>query len=359
MMSPECGIDCKMQIEQHIKELAVSLNLPLCGIAAPELEPFQFEKFTDWINSGACADMEYLRREPQRRSSIIKVMPDVRSVVVFGLPYYSHIEKPQFTEPAGRISQYATGRDYHRIMESRLKEIIRRVPELSAAKNRIYVDYGPLLERAYAQAAGLGFIGKNNCLINTEWGSFFFIGIIATTLELERDKPQLKDCGRCRACLDACPAAALGEAYRLDARRCLSYHSVENRTEIPFEICESWHGDWIMGCDACQNACPYNRSIPETPEPECGEFKTSQYVPLTDFLLCDEATFLSRFEGSPLRRTGYAGMVRNCAIVAAHSPNRQKALEMLEKALALHMENDLLRKQILWAIGYVRDRIAD
>ncbi len=345
-----------MQTEQRIKELALELNLPLCGITSPQLDTLHYEKFRKWLESGALANMEYLGRDPQRRRSVLEIMPEARSVIVFGLPYSTGCNSPDSAELAGRISRYATGRDYHHILEKKLKEIIRRTPELASARNRIYVDYGPLLERAYAQAAGLGFIGKNNCLINPVWGSFIFLAEIVTELALEHDEACTHNCGDCRACLDACPAGALSEAYVLDARHCISFHSVENKTAVPPEVREKWSDNWIIGCDTCQNACPYNRNIPVTPEPECSGIFQSRHTELEKFLLCDEEAFNARFAGSPLRRAGYSAMARNCAIVAAHSPNKEAALELLEKALLLHRNNEMLKEHILWAIRRIGDK---
>ncbi len=330
------------------------MNIPLVGFASPDLPPEQYENYLNWLKDGNHSDMNYLARDPQRRKSVLEIMPEAKTVIVLGLPYYSKPQSPKPERFAGRVSQYATGRDYHRLMEKKTKRICREIEALSKSRCKAYVDYGPVMERAYAVSAGLGFIGKNSCLINPKWGSYFFLAIIITDLEIEQDKPMQRDCGKCRACLDACPTGALERPFILNSRKCLSYHSIENKGSIPEHVYKNWKGNWIFGCDTCQEACPYNKKAPETPEPDLRETKIESWVDIPSLFDIQAEEFKERFQGSPINRAGRTALLRNCAICLANS-GEEGVKTFIASAIEKESDEELLR-HLYWLQNKLKAR---
>jgi epoxyqueuosine reductase len=256
--------------------------------------------------------MDYLARKPELRSRPGELLPGARSALCLATPY-SPPSKELVPEGHGRVASYAWGRDYHNVLRKKLKKLVRIFTEQLAPGSRAmeFVDSGYLLERALARRAGLGFVGKNTMLISRRWGSYFFLSSILWTEELVPDEPVKPGCGSCRLCIDACPTGALVEPFRLDARRCLSYLTIEVRGAVPAGSPEKT-GDWVFGCDECQIACPYNgRSWPSVGDefsPAAGPGPT---LPLTEIVAMDEATFRGRYSGTPLMRAKWEGMQRN------------------------------------------------
>jgi epoxyqueuosine reductase len=254
-----------MSKAQKIKEKAKELGFELVGIIPADPAP-DFDFFRWWLDRGYAGTMGYLKRREEKRGDPKKVLPGVKSVICCGLNYYKE-------GPSGHpIARYAWGDDYHEVVGERLKKLERFITsELDpAARTRSYVDTGPVLERSYAARAGLGWIGKNTCLINNGLGSYLFLGEILTTLafeESEYDRPGLDQCGTCSKCLDACPTDALTEPYVLDSNRCISYLTIEYRGDFSPEQ-EAMVGSHLYGCDICQEVCPYNERIPVSPLPE-------------------------------------------------------------------------------------------
>lgn len=302
-----------------IKQKARMLGFDLVGIARAEPSLFQKE-YREWIDRGYAGEMHYLMRHLERRLDPQQLLPDARSIVVVAMNYYSDPAEGSgtpITDPDRAIfARYARGDDYHDVMTARLRALWQWVQTQAGAhaEGRVYVDTGPLLEREVAQKAGLGWFGKNTMLINTRRGSYFLLGEIVTNLVLEPDQPARGGCGTCRRCIDACPTGAIVEPYVLDARRCISYLTIELKGEIP----EEYHaaiaasGNRIFGCDICQEVCPFNlrRSVPAT-EPAFRAREVTDRPRLTDLLAMDEETFRQRFRGSPVKRARWHGLRRN------------------------------------------------
>ena len=295
--------------------------------------------------------MDYLERRRDIAEGIDAVLPGAKSAIVLALPYKSEEDSTLEPAPRGRISLYACGRDYHRSFEKRMKKLVKLLREYGDTP-KAYVDYGPVMERAYAQSAGLGFIGKNNCLINPTWGSWIFLGVILSRLELPVGRPISMDCGDCERCLKACPSGALKAPFCLDAGKCISYHSVENREEIPLEI-RPLMGRWILGCDACQQVCPYNNGVPLSP---CADFSAPRLPrrpSLSRFFNFNEESFLEAFAGTAAMRPGRRGLARNAAIAAANAGDIEFLPDLVE-ALAKEPDQNA-RIHMKWAIQKLRE----
>jgi epoxyqueuosine reductase len=259
--------------------------------------------------------MTWMEREPERRSDPRLVLPGARSVVVVAMNYYTP-HRHESAHGAGKISRYAWGDDYHDIVGARLASLQRwleqRVP---AAASLTYVDTGPILEKSWAQRAGLGWIGKHANVITPDRGSWVFLGVILTTALLDPDRPATDHCGTCTRCIEACPTDAIVQPGVVDANRCLSYLTIEHRGEITGPITSQFDG-WIYGCDVCQDVCPWNMKFAR-PSPEAGfQPREGQAAPrLTSWAAMTAEEFAARFAGSPIRRAKFAGLLRNISIV--------------------------------------------
>ncbi|HEV8439361.1 MAG TPA: tRNA epoxyqueuosine(34) reductase QueG [Methylomirabilota bacterium] len=285
-------------LEQGFDRVAV-------GPAAP---PEHGPALQRWIEAGYAGTMAYLGRRLGERLDPARVLPGAVSIVCVALNYYQGEGADPGCHP---IARYAWGRDYHDVMTPRLEQLAVYLHEASGARCRAYVDTGPVLERDLAARAGLGWIGKNTMLLHPRLGSWFFIGVLLTTAELEHDAPLPDRCGSCRACLDVCPTEAFVAPYVLDARRCISYLTIEHRGAIDPALHEAM-GEWQFGCDLCQSVCPWNRKTPGTRE---RAFMPAEPYPGAEAVveMSDEA-FRQRFSGTALLRAKAAGMRRNAAI---------------------------------------------
>jgi len=292
----------------RLVEQARTLGLGPAGVAPvrPELRQ---DYFLRWLADGRHGDMDWLARDPERRTTPLKVLPEARSILVFGLNYYQ-------PEPArrGRIAKYALGKDYHKVMMAKLKQICRSLRELGGV-NRPYVDTGPLLERPLAALSGIGWQGKNTMLLNREDGQWLFLGFILTSLEFPVPGAQPDRCGTCTRCLAACPTGAITAPYQLDARKCISYLTIEHKGPIP-ESYRRLIGDHLYGCDDCLDVCPWNKWARRTRE---AAFDPRPYPDLRDMLSMDEAAFRDCFAGSPIRRLGRARWLRNVSVVLGNT----------------------------------------
>ena len=334
-----------------IVERASAVGFDLCGIVRAEKFP-ELNLTQEWLARGFAGEMKYLadprRRDPQ------SVMPGIRAVIVCALNYNSPAPRsvnaliPENSEPRGWISRYAWGRDYHEVLQEKLQSLASSLSEHFSEPHeaRIYADTGPLHERVFAKHAGLGWLGKNTLLLNSKLGSWFFLGVILTTLDIpptlgpaESPAPDL--CGSCTKCIDACPTGALVEPYVMDARLCISYLTIELRGTIPEELRELM-GRHVFGCDICQDVCPWNRRAPVTPaaefqprtfpqpskaqpselgapvtkEPE----EDSLFLPKLEWLAAmNEDQFRALFRGSPVKRTKWRGLIRNACIALGNS----------------------------------------
>ncbi|MFM9040963.1 MAG: tRNA epoxyqueuosine(34) reductase QueG [Vulcanococcus sp.] len=248
----------QQQLAQAVKQQALSLGFDLVGIASAQgsariqLRSAALER---WLAAGHQAEMAWMQ-DPRRRD-LEALLPGVRSVVAVGLNYYVEADR---TADSLKVARYGWGRDYHRVIDGRLRALGRWLEtEVPGARWRACVDSAPMLDKAWAEEAGLGWIGKHSNLINREWGSWLLIGHLLTSLELPADAPAPSHCGACRACLDACPTGAIAEPFVVDARRCIAFHTIENRSaELPAAIANSLQG-WVAGCDICQDVCPWNQ----------------------------------------------------------------------------------------------------
>lgn len=302
---------------QRIIDRARALGFDAAGVAAAGDLEEDDHALTRWLSEGRHGGMAYMARDPDRRSRPRKILPGAKSVIVLAMNYApadSARGAARRAPATGRVSRYAWGRDYHDIIEKRhvqLEAFIRGSagPDVEF---RSYVDHGPILEKAFARQAGIGFIGKNTLLITEAFGSWVFLSVILTTLELEPGSARTSECGSCRACLDACPTGALAAPYALDANRCISYLTIENKTAIPDELKSRLEG-WVFGCDICQEVCPYNaRPEPAAVKEFHPDHGAGPWLDLKKVMALDsDEAFRAAFHGTPLLRPKRAGLQRN------------------------------------------------
>ncbi|MBU0983380.1 MAG: tRNA epoxyqueuosine(34) reductase QueG [candidate division Zixibacteria bacterium] len=307
---------------ETVKQLATEVGFDLCGITSPDTIPEVRTQYYNWLARKFHGEMSYLENEPERRTEPRRLMDGIGSIIMLGLNYY---QPDSETAPPGhgRVSRYARGRDYHKIIVGKTKKLIRRMRELTPAgesnEYKWYVDFGPVLERAYAEKAGLGFIGKNSMLISRAFGSWLFLSEVVTTLRLEPDDPRAINhgrCGSCTLCIDACPTGAIVEDRVVDATRCISYLTIERPTEIAEDLARGM-GNRIFGCDVCQDVCPHNHRAVVTGEKELlpshgvGEFLEARRV----LEMRTREEFLDLAAGTSLVRTRLEGLQRNARIV--------------------------------------------
>jgi epoxyqueuosine reductase len=338
------------KLTSTVKRAADDAGFELCGIAPTAHAP-ELDHFPAWIAAGHAGEMKYMEARDDhgdlQRASLARVAPWARSVVVCAInyntaqPYSTDLNDGDSTNASrGWISRYAWGHeDYHEAVLRRLRQVedaLRQAAEAGPSAEgaaelitRSYVDTGPIVERVYAKYAGVGWIGKNTCIINQKKGSWLFLGVILTSLELEPDVPAPDRCGTCTRCIVACPTDALIAPYQLDSNLCISYLTIEKRGEIPEEL-RPGVGRHVFGCDICQDVCPWNRKAPATSAAEFAP-RPELVNPALDWLAeISEEEFRHTFRGSPVRRTKRCGLRRNAVIAAGNSGNR-KFLPMLEK----------------------------
>ncbi len=298
-------------LARAVKDAARALGFDACGVAAVADEAD--DGFDAWLDAGHVAGMDWMRRTRDLRQNAALKLPGVRSVVVVAAGYAQ--QRPPAPPDHGKVALYACFRDYHRVLLPRVRLLGKRLTELApGTEHYACVDSGPVRERAWAARAGLGWIGKNSLLLHRELGSWLFLGALLTTAELAPDTPAADRCGSCRACLDACPTGAIVAPRVVDSNRCIAYHTIENRRDIPGDI-KKRLGDWVFGCDACQEACPWNRRAPETAEPDFRLRPGVAGPPLDELADMTEEAFGARFNGTPVRRAGLEGMRRNARAV--------------------------------------------
>jgi epoxyqueuosine reductase len=341
-----------------LKQKARQLGFSLVGIALPQ-PPLHFDVYLKWLQAGRQASMAYLadQRAVDRRADPELILPGCRSILVLGIPYSNpQANQPVVndTAPQGRIAAYAWGADYHLVLPERLRALVAFLEEQvgQPIPNRWYTDTGPILERELAMRAGLGWIGKNTCLINPRQGSYFLLAEIFLGLELPPDEPFTTDqCGSCTRCIEACPTNCIRSDRTLDAGRCISYQTIENKAEIPTDL-RPLTGDWIFGCDICQMVCPWNiRFAQSNGDPEFAERPGVLNQPLSQELALTPQEFNQKFKKSPLKRAKRRGYLRNVAIAAGNS-GRAELLPLLEEAQG--EAEPLVRESIQWAIDRIR-----
>ena len=304
-----------------IKAQALAIGFDRCGIAAAEAYP-ELGALRGWLARGYAGEMAYLARTADRRADVRHVLPSARSVIVTATvyntarPYSTEIDDPG----VARIARYAWGDDYHEIIAERLDQLVawmrNAAPEPFEA--RAYVDTGPVQERVFAQHAGIGWIGKNTCVIDESLGSWMFLSVILCSLDLPPDLPATDRCGSCTRCLDACPTGALTAPAELDARRCISYLTIELKTDIPAEHRQAI-GSHIFGCDICQDVCPWNRRAPESADPAWQPRPAFDGARLADLWRQDDDRWRETLRHSPLKRPKLTGLRRNLAIALGNA----------------------------------------
>jgi epoxyqueuosine reductase len=337
-------------LESEIKEQARAQGFELVGIAAAT--PAEgFDHMRDWLDKGFAGEMEYMHRQAEARQHPESILPGVRSIVMVGMNYKPD-EDP--TNPVGEIARYARGTDYHDVLWSRLNQLLAWLQiQRPGSRGRGVVDTAPLLERDFARRAGLGWFGKNTMLLNKRLGSYFFIGALLTDLELQPDTPhESSHCGSCTACLDACPTAAFVAPGVLDSRRCISYLTIELRGSIP-EALRPGMGEWLFGCDVCQEVCPWNRKTPSTREPAFAAHADLEAVDPAELLSLSEEQFRLRFRGTAIMRAKRGGMLRNAAIVLGNRGD-PAALPALRRARSDTEAS--VREAAEWAIEQIENR---
>ncbi len=334
-----------------VKDWGQALGFSHVGIAGIDLGEHEHH-LRRWLDAGHHGDMEYMGAHGNKRSYPAELVPGTVRVISLRMDYL-----PGDTSMAQRlaqpekayISRYALGRDYHKLVRKRVQYLAERIQaEIGPFGFRAFVDSAPVLEKALAQQAGLGWIGKNTLLLNRKAGSYFFLAELFVDLPLPVDEAQATEhCGRCQACLDICPTQAFVGPYQLDARRCISYLTIELKTAIPVEL-RPLIGNRVFGCDDCQITCPWNRFARPTAESDFMPRHGLENADLAALFLWDEATFLSRTEGSPLRRAGYERWLRNLAVGLGNAPSTIPVLEALQ-ARRDH-PSELVREHVAWAL---------
>jgi len=336
--------------------------------------PSHAAEFRGWLEDGAAGEMSYMTRGEERRCDPHQILPDARSIVVFAVNYWQGTHRQSgkgavSASPAhppdaglpqnalkgratGRIARYAWGEDYHAVIDDKLKKIDQFLSGFGGVQ-KAYVDTGPVLERDHAADAGIGWHGKSTMLVDPALGTWFFLAEVLTTLELPPDAPQPPRCGKCSRCITACPTGAITAPHRLDARRCISYLTIEHKTAIPLEF-RSLIGDRIFGCDDCLEACPWNRFAKISRESAFSAREGTVATPLRDYLQLDDHAFRLLFRNSPIKRIKRRGFLRNVC-VALGNVGTFSDVPALQQAAA--DPEPLIAEHAAWAIDRIRGRI--
>lgn len=350
------------------KQAAAEAGFDLAGIASVRPDDFpELAAFTEWVESGHAGEMKYLEKRTEagdlRRASLKNAAPWARSVLVCALNYNADAPySTQVHDPArGWISRYAwPSRDYHDLLLGRLERVEAAIRAYATEHNlpletRRYVDTGPVVERVYAKYAGIGWIGKNTCIINQKLGSWIFLGVVLTSLELAPDLPAPDRCGSCTRCIDACPTDALIAPGKMDARRCIAYLTIEKRGDVPAEFRQAV-GHHVFGCDICQDVCPWNTKPGNAPPASSPEFEAQEKLIHPDLkwlARMDQEEFRAIFRGSPVKRTKYAGLKRNVAVAMGNSGNKDFVPELERMAAD---PDPTIAEHARWALDQLASR---
>jgi epoxyqueuosine reductase len=345
-------------IERAIKEKAAALGFDDCRITNAE-HPASAPHLDDWLAEGNHGELFYLERNAEKRRDLQKVLPGARSVISLAINYFSGPEasgEPGALMPdaIGVVARYARFNDYHSVLKRPLTEMIAHLATLGTneARSLWYVDTGPVLERDLAQRAGLGFVGKHTNVISRKLGNWIFIAEIITTLPLQPDPPEHNRCGSCARCIEACPTAAIKAPFVLDARRCISYLTIELKGAIPEEL-RPLMGNRIYGCDDCLAVCPWNRFAREASMMARHSRPDLRAMDLKELLRLDDAMFRKRFEGTPMLRTKRRGLLRNACVALGNTGN---AGDIPALQLATGDSEELIASHASWAINQIEKR---
>jgi epoxyqueuosine reductase len=338
-------------IAARLKALAFDAGFQRCGISDIALEEDE-DHLRDWLAQGLYGSMEWMARHGDKRSRPQQLVPGTLRVVSVGLDYGRDPAQAWDTLADGEqayVASYALGRDYHKLMRQRLQRLADAVAaEIGPFGHRVFVDSAPVLERALARDAGLGWIGKHTCLIDSDGGSWFFLGEIYLDLPLPVDPPASAHCGTCTRCIDVCPTQAIVAPYRLDARRCIAYLTIEHEGAIDEEL-RPLIGNRIFGCDDCQLVCPWNKFARRSDEPDFRVRNHLDQASLAELFAWTEEEFLQRSEGSAIRRSGYQRWLRNIAIALGNAPSTPGTLAALESRR--DCDDPLVREHVAWALA--------
>jgi epoxyqueuosine reductase len=356
LMTPVTAPACADAVRLAIRERGRALGFDAVGFAAPEVPHDRQTAYRRFIAAGRHGDMSWLARDPERRQSPSGLWPEVRSIIVLGVNYGPD-ENPLAAlarHERATISVYARHRDYHDLVKGRLKQLATWVRARFGAQVKVFVDTAPVLEKPLAERAGIGWQGKHSNLVSRRFGSWLFLGEIFTDLRLDPDVAETDHCGSCRACLDVCPTDAFPAPYQLDARRCISYLTIEHQGHIPREFREPI-GNRIYGCDDCLAVCPWNKFARAASETKLQARDDLRAPRLAELVQLDNAGFRRRFAGSPVKRTGRDRFVRNVLIAIGNSGEPGLA-ELVEARLA--DPSPLVRAMAVWALSRLRGRAA-
>jgi epoxyqueuosine reductase len=335
----------------RIKALAGEFGFQRCGIADVELDEDE-QHLRDWLAQGLYGSMAWMAQHGDKRSRPAELVPGTLRVISVGLDYGRDADEAWATlddHERAYVARYALGRDYHKLMRNRLQKLANRIAdEIGAFGHRVFVDSAPVLERALARNAGLGWIGKHTCLIDKDGGSWFFLGELYVDLPLPIDPPASAHCGTCARCIDICPTQAIVAPYRLDARRCIAYLTIEHEGSIDEEL-RPLIGNRIFGCDDCQLVCPWNKFAKTTDEPDFRARNDLDTATLADLFAWTEAEFLQRTEGSPIRRSGYTRWLRNLAIALGNAPTTSETIDALQSRREI--DDAMVREHVEWALN--------
>jgi epoxyqueuosine reductase len=339
----------KVSLKEALMEQAHVLGFDCVGVADPAAITDAAKHFREFLTAGAHGDMDWLAASSERRADPRVLWPDVRSVIMLGVNYGPDKNPLTILEQRtrGAISVYAQGDDYHDLIKKRLKALARWLVATSGAEVKVFVDTAAVMEKPLAQAAGLGWQGKHTNLVSREFGSWLFLGVIFTTSDLSRDDTEGDHCGSCQACLDICPTAAFPAPYKLDARRCISYLTIENKGPIPHEFRKAI-GNRIYGCDDCLAVCPWNKFAQTGREAKLAARDELHAPSLSDLARLDDAAFRALFAKSPVKRIGRDRFIRNVLIAIGNSSDGTSAVEaerLLDDA------NPLVRGAAVWALS--------
>jgi len=343
----------RRRLTDFIKAEAADKGFDLCRITGPDSIPQAPTRLADFLSAGYHGTMEWMAETQARRADPRVLWSDVRSVVLFGMNYGPEHDPRDVLEKPDRaaISVYAQNRDYHDIIKGRLKEVATRFAARGEADVKVFVDTAPVMEKPLAAAAGLGWQGKHTNLVSRTHGSWLFLGSLFTTADLYKDEPERDHCGSCRACLDACPTDAFPAPYKIDARRCISYLTIEHKGTIDPDIREKI-GNRIYGCDDCLAACPWNKFAAAASEMKLVNRDDLKAPKLADLLTLDDPGFRTHFSGSPVKRIGRDRFVRNVLIAAGNSGDRSLI------AQCIHLADDaspVVRGMAAWALSRLMD----
>jgi len=340
------------ELKKDLIAYARELGFDSCRIAACAA-PGHASEFRTWLREGAAGEMSYMEHGEEKRCDPQKVLPGARSIVVVALNYWQgeSATPKAFGAAEGRIARYAWGEDYHEVISQKLDKIdnfLRRF----GGRQKSYVDTGPILERDHAAQAGIGWHGKSTMLIDTRLGTWFFLGEILTTLELPLDTPQRDRCGTCERCIEACPTGAITAPHRLDARRCISYLTIELKSSIPVEL-RPLIGNRIFGCDDCLDACPWNRFAQASRETAFSARPSTTGMLLRDYLKLNDVEFRGLFRNSPIKRIKRRGLLRNVCVALG---NVGGLADLTALKGAASDPDELVAEHAAWAIARIQQR---